>query len=69
MTVTNDLVTLLGQEDTTVDVHAPAKTYYTTGRNAGEAVHRLRTLSVSSYFIEHIHQALTFMSKGTLHYF
>lgn len=29
------------------DVHAPAKTYYTTGSNAGNAINRLRTLSVS----------------------
>ncbi|KAI7907751.1 trehalase-domain-containing protein [Cokeromyces recurvatus] len=38
-------VTILDQEEIIVDVHAPAKTYYTTGSNAGNVVHRLRTLS------------------------
>ncbi|KAG0747530.1 hypothetical protein G6F62_005698 [Rhizopus arrhizus] len=28
-----------------VDVHAPAKTYYTTGNNAGNAINRIRTFS------------------------
>jgi hypothetical protein len=69
MTVANNHLTLLGQEDTAVDVHAPAKTYYTTGSNAGNAIHRLRTLSVSFYLIEHIYQSFTFTSKGPLHYF
>lgn len=29
--------------DQDVDVHAPAKTYYTTGSNAGGSVSRLKT--------------------------
>lgn len=33
--------------DQSIDVHAPAKTYYTTGSNSGNAINRLRTLSVS----------------------
>ncbi|CEG69874.1 Putative Alpha,alpha-trehalase [Rhizopus microsporus] len=28
-----------------IDIHAPAKTYYTTGNNAGNAINRLRTFS------------------------
>lgn len=34
-----------------VDVHAPAKTYYTTGNNAGNAINRIRTFSVNISFI------------------
>lgn len=30
-----------------VDVHAPAKTYYTTGSNAGGFISRLKSLTVS----------------------
>jgi hypothetical protein len=33
------------------NVHAPAKTYYTTGSNSGKAVNRLRTLSVKYHFL------------------
>lgn len=34
------------QEQHIQDVHAPAKTYYTTGSNTGKAINRLRKLSV-----------------------
>lgn len=32
-------------DDREIDVHAPAKTYYTTGNNAGGFVSRLRTFN------------------------
>jgi hypothetical protein len=43
-----DHVMILHEEKQVVmdDVHAPAKTYYTTGNNAGNVINRLRTLSV-----------------------
>lgn len=34
--------------DPTVDVHAPAKTYYTTGNNAGGSISRLKTHKVTT---------------------
>ncbi|KAI9483504.1 MAG: trehalase-domain-containing protein [Benjaminiella poitrasii] len=45
MQVSTNHVTILDQEDLIVDVHAPAKTYYTTGSNAGSSINRLRSLS------------------------
>ncbi|KAI8991915.1 neutral trehalase [Mycotypha africana] len=33
------------KNETFIDVHAPAKTYYTTGNNAGSNINRLRTFS------------------------
>ncbi|KAI9247726.1 neutral trehalase [Sporodiniella umbellata] len=32
-----------------LDIHAPAKTYYTTGSNAGDAINRIRTFSARHY--------------------
>jgi hypothetical protein len=32
-----------------VDVHAPAKTYYTIGSNADNSINRVRSLSVNSH--------------------
>jgi alpha,alpha-trehalase len=40
--------------DQVIDVHAPAKTYYTTGSNAGNAINRLRKLSVSLLYNTYI---------------
>jgi hypothetical protein len=57
MTVANNHIMLLGKEDMAVDAHAPAKTYYTTGTNAGNAIHRLRTLSVSLFLVQHIYRS------------
>jgi hypothetical protein len=37
------------EETAIVDVHAPAETYYTTGSNAGHAINRFRSLSVSKH--------------------
>lgn len=34
------------QQQQIEDVHAPAKTYYTTGSNTGKSINRLRKLSV-----------------------
>lgn len=40
----NDGIAVMEQDDDVV--HAPAKTYYTTGHNSGNAINRIRSLSV-----------------------
>lgn len=36
----------IGHTDDCVDVHAPPKTYYTTGKNAGGHIRRLKAFHV-----------------------
>jgi hypothetical protein len=56
-----DRVVILDQDNEVVmgDVHAPAKTYYTTGNNSGDVINRLRTLSVGSVYSYFMKRVLT----------